>query len=86
MSDQDWEGDPFDGLTPHPDGVSPPVRVDAHGCEACGGAGAVYAHAPSCVSDFCVGNGDEHSCRGAWVPCEIEASEKIVARAHNAEP
>lgn len=40
------------------------------GCEQCEYTpGAYYQHEPSCDSDFCVGNGDEHSCNGAWLPC-----------------
>jgi hypothetical protein len=39
------------------------------GCDDCFGLGAVFEHADTCRSDFCVGNGDEHSCNGAWVPC-----------------
>jgi hypothetical protein len=39
------------------------------GCDDCWGLGAVFAHTPSCGSDLCVGNGDEHSCAGSWLPC-----------------
>jgi hypothetical protein len=38
-------------------------------CEACYGTGGVYEHEAGCESDFCVGNGDEHSCNGRWLPC-----------------
>lgn len=38
-------------------------------CRTCHGLGAVFEHFPSCRSDFCVGNGDEHSCLGTWEPC-----------------
>lgn len=48
------------------------------GCEDCFGMGAVYEHAPSCASDFCAGNGDEHSCNGSWLPClECGSMERI---------
>jgi hypothetical protein len=40
------------------------------GCDDCWGLGAVFAHTPSCGSDLCVGNGDEHSCLGSWLPCD----------------
>lgn len=39
------------------------------GCEDCGGMGAWFEHTPDCRSDFCAGNGDEHSCNGDWLPC-----------------
>jgi hypothetical protein len=39
------------------------------GCDDCSGLGAEFCHEPSCDSDFCVGNGDEHACAGAWLPC-----------------
>ena len=40
------------------------------GCSQCEYTpGAYYDHARSCRSDFCVGNGDEHSCLGDWLPC-----------------
>jgi hypothetical protein len=40
-----------------------------NGCDDCFGLGAAFEHLSSCESDFCVGNGDEHSCNGTWVPC-----------------
>jgi hypothetical protein len=40
-----------------------------NGCDDCFGLGAVFEHLSSCASDFCVGNGDEHSCNGTWIPC-----------------
>jgi hypothetical protein len=39
------------------------------GCENCDGIGAYLEHAPRCSDEFCVGNGDEHSCNGDWLPC-----------------
>lgn len=39
------------------------------GCDDCAGLGAEFVHAPSCSSDLCVGNGDERSCSGKWLPC-----------------
>lgn len=44
------------------------IRYGA-GCEACFELGAAYVHAYECRSEFCVGNGDEHSCLGDWLPC-----------------
>lgn len=44
-------------------------EVYGDGCDRCFGLGAEYEHEPSCESDFCVGNGDEHSCNGDWLPC-----------------
>jgi hypothetical protein len=41
------------------------------GCDDCFGLGAVFVHVPSCASDFCVGSGDEHSCLGSWLPCDV---------------
>ena len=39
------------------------------GCEDCGGTGAGFVHTETCRDDLCVGNGDEHSCLGDWLPC-----------------
>lgn len=39
------------------------------GCDDCFGTGAIYEHTDTCRSDFCAGNGDEHSCLGDWLPC-----------------
>lgn len=39
------------------------------GCNWCADLGAEFNHTPACNSDFCVGNGDEHSCAGEWRPC-----------------
>ena len=42
---------------------------DSAHCETCFGTGGVPVHAPDCDSDFCVLNGDIHSCNGTWKPC-----------------
>lgn len=51
-------------------GAAVTVVNESDPCDACYGLGAVFEHLPSCESDFCVGNGDEHSCNGTWVLCE----------------
>ena len=48
------------------------------GCDDCFGLGAHYGHEPSCESDFCVGNGDEYSCNGGWVPCYSCATVRVI--------
>lgn len=49
------------------------------GCDDCSGLGAWYEHEPTCESDFCVGNGDEHSCNGDWLPCPACGSTRRIA-------
>jgi hypothetical protein len=49
-----------------PEQDEPPVTLP---CGSCDGVGGIFAHARSCMSDFCVGNGDEHSCNGIWETC-----------------
>lgn len=48
------------------------------GCDDCVGLGATFEHQPSCESDFCVGNGDEHSCAGAWLPCQSCGTMQVL--------
>jgi hypothetical protein len=49
--------------------------ADAPGCEDCGGTGGKYTHAASCDSEWCVGNGDMHSCSGTWAPCDCNSAD-----------
>lgn len=48
------------------------------GCDDCFGLGAVFCHVPSCESDFCAGNGDEHACGGSWLPCDSCGSIEVI--------
>lgn len=45
-----------------------PERVNLPSA-SCDGVGGIFEHAPSCWSDFCVGNGDTYACNGTWSPC-----------------